>query len=577
MTVIVGIDLGTTYSAVACVRDGHPQLIPNSLGEVLTPSVVGFEDDGRLLVGQVAKEYSVLHPDRCAAMFKRQMGTDWTFSVDGQRHTPVELSSLVLKSLKQDAELWLSTSVARAVISVPAYFNDDQRKATILAGQMAGLHVERIINEPTAAAIAYGLHEAGNDKLIAVFDLGGGTFDVSLVDLFEGLVEVRASSGVSQLGGEDFTRALAARVLAARGLAYEHAEIHSPLLVARLIEHCERAKRQLSREASVDIPIPDEQGKRQAVEPTVTVTRAEFQQWTRSILTRIDLPLRRCLGDAKVPPEMVEEVILVGGATRMPAVSEHVTRFFRQLPRCRLNPDEVVALGAAVQAGLIANDAHLEDLVVTDVAPFTLGVEVSKKVGMERRPGYFSPIIHRNTTIPVSRAARYSTVEANQTEIRLKVYQGESRRVSENLLLGELEIGEIPRGPAGQEVEVRLTYDLNGVLEVEATVVATGQKVSTVIARHAQSLCEAEIAAAVEKMQALKTHPREVSANHFLLRRAEKLYGELPLEVRDELASLLDGFEQVLEMQDGPAISRFRERLETLLQRFEGDRQNDCP
>jgi molecular chaperone HscC len=292
-------------------------------------------------------------------------------------------------------------------------------------------------------------------------------------------------------------------------------------------------------------------------------------------LSRIELPLRRALGDVNIAASMIDEVILVGGATRMPAVRDRVEAYFQKVPRSRFDPDEVVAMGAAVQAGLIDGDEDLEDVVVTDVAPFTLGVEVSKRMGLDQRPGYFSPIIHRNTTIPVSRSHRYSTIRANQTEMRIGIYQGESRRVSDNHKLGELIVDGIPLAPPGQEVDVRMTYDLNGVLEVEATVVDTGEVVSTVIARHAHGLSEKEIAAAVESMKALKTHPREAAENRFLLRRAERLYRELPFQLRDDLGELVDGFEQVLEMQDPTAICRTRQRLLDFLDRCEhGDTDN---
>jgi len=566
---IIGIDLGTTNSVAAWMSGEGPRLIPNSLGEVLTPSVVGFDPSGRLLIGREAWEYQVLHPERCASLFKRHMGSSWTFSCDGKTFHPEELSGLVLRALKEDAEAHLQEPVTRAVITVPAYFNDDQRKATIRAGTLAGLEVERIINEPTAAAIAYGMHESDEEKVVVVFDLGGGTFDVSVVELFEGAIEVRASSGESFLGGEDFTRALAARVLLHAGIIYERAEMDSPAQVARAIQLCERAKCRLTRDETAPIAIPDARGEVDETSRTVTVSRAEFQAWTEHILARIELPIRRGLGDAGLRREQVDEVILVGGATRMPAVRNRVAEIFQQPPHSRLNPDEVVALGAAVQAGLISRESSLEDLVVTDVAPFTLGVEVTKQMGMELRGGYFCPIIHRNTTIPVSRIDRLATLHANQTDVRVRVYQGEGRRVEDNLLLGEFTVKGIPRGPAGQEIDVRFTYDLNGVLEVEATIVETQKKTGIVITRHARGMSEREISAAVQAMQALKTHPREESVNRFLLRRAERLYRELPLWERDVLGDLLDGFESALELQDAEAIERFRQELDIFLSRFD--------
>lgn len=572
MSQIIGIDLGTTNSAAAYMSPDGPKLIPNAVGGVLTPSVVGLDESGRLLVGAAAKELRVLKPERCASLFKRYMGTDWTATLAGREFTPEELSGLVLRSLRSDAEAFFKQVVERAIITVPAYFNDRQRQATMAAGKIAGLTVERILNEPTAAAIAYGFHEANEEKTLLIFDLGGGTFDVSLVDLFEGALEVKASSGESALGGEDFTRVLASRVLHRAGQAYERAEVDSPLQVARLIQLCETAKLRLSREEEAIVRVPDKKGNLPANAEEVTVSRKQLEEWVSHILARVEIPVRRVLADARVKREDVSEVILVGGATRMPLVVERVTQMMGKPPQRRLNPDEVVALGAAVQAGLFSRDAALEDMVVTDVAPFTLGVEVSKKFGHEYRTGYFSPVIDRNTVIPVSRSEIYSTLEPNQTSILLNIYQGESRRVEDNLLLGKLDVKGIPPGPEGQAVEVRFSYDLNGVLEVEATIAATKKSVSTVITRHAKGgMTGEQIRQAVKDMARLKTHPREEARNRYLLKRAERLYQELGSHERDILGHLLDGFEASLSLQDQQAVQSNREALEEFLSRHDPD------
>jgi molecular chaperone HscC len=573
---IIGIDLGTTNSVAAYMRDGVPTLIPNALGESLTPSVVGLDESGAILVGREAKEYQVSHPERCVGQFKRQMGTDWKWQLGAQSFTPEQLSSLVLRTIKEDAAAHLGQPIERAVITVPAYFNDHQRKATIRAGQLAGLKVERIINEPTAAAIAYGLHEAGEDKVVAVFDLGGGTFDVSIVEMFEGTVEVRASSGECFLGGEDFTRTMAARVLETKGYVFERIELEAPALVSRMIHQCERAKRLLAQQGQATVRLADRSGEIPDGAPEILIYREQFEKWTEHILARVELPVRRGLGDANLKRSDIDEVILVGGATRMAAVVERVTRLFQKEPHSRMNPDEVVALGAAVQAGLIGRDMSLEDLVVTDVAPFTLGVETSKRMGLEIRDGYFTPVIHRNTTIPTSRLKRVSTLHANQTEVNVKVFQGENRRVKDNLLLGELSLKGIPRGPAGQEIDIRFTYDLNGVLEVEAIVVETQAKASLVITRHAKGLSEQQIAQAVAGMDQLKTHPREETANRFLLKRAERVYRELPLHEREALGDLIDGFEDALDLQEKDAIERFHEELTRFLDIFDGGSSGDA-
>ena len=569
MEPVIGIDLGTTNSLVAHMEGDGPRAICNALGETLTPSVVGIDEDGKILVGRAAKELQATKAERCAALFKRYMGSDWSTELGGRKFSAEELSSLVLRSLKQDAEAYFGTSVERSVISVPAYFNDQQRKATIHAGQMAGLKVERIVNEPTAAAVAYGLHEANEDKLFLVFDLGGGTFDVSLVESFEGALEVRASSGESFLGGEDFTRALAARVLEQNGLQFERAELESPRMIGRLLQQCEAAKLRLSQQASAVVRMPDRDGRFGDASTETIVERDQFQAWTDYILARVELPIRRVLADARLNREDIDEIILVGGATRMPAVVDAVTRLFGKPPRRRLNPDQVVALGAAVQAGLISRNEGLKDLVVTDVCPFTLGIAISKRFGNETRDGYFLPIINRNTTIPVSRVERVCTLQANQTEIKIKLYQGEARRVEDNLYLGEFSAGGIPRGPAGQEIDVRFTYDLNGVLEAEATIVETGQKAAHVVTRHARGLSQKQIAQAVADMEKLKTHPREETVNRFLLRRAERIYQELGQFEREGLSQMLDGFEQAMELGEEDAIERHRRALSEFLDRFD--------
>jgi len=577
MSKVIGIDLGTTNSAAAYLTDEGPRLIPNALGEPLTPSVVGLDPQGKLLVGRAAKELQVVHPERCGSLFKRHMGSEWQVTLAGRKFTPEELSSLVLRSLKADAEALFGEPVERAVITVPAYFNDHQRKATINAGRIAGWRVERIFNEPTAAALAYGFHELREDKVLIIFDLGGGTFDVSIVELCEGVLEVRASSGESFLGGEDFTRTLAARVLESCGYQFERTEMEAPRLVSRMVQQCELAKCRLSRQDSATVRIPDRRGELAEDAREMTLTRSQLEAWTQHILARIELPIRRVLGDARLKQEDVNEVILVGGATRMPMVISRVTELFGRPPQRRLNPDEVVALGAAVQAGLIAREERVEDLVVTDVAPFTLGVEICKKFGPELRSGYFLPIIQRNTTIPVSRVERVNTLEPNQTTIEVKIYQGESRRVEDNLFLGDFQVQGIPRGPAGQEVDIRFTYDLNGVLEVEATIVETKRRVTHVVTRYARGLNQEQVRRAVQEMEKLKTHPREETANRFQLRRAERIYQELSLEARQVLGQLLDGFEAALNMQDAEAIARHREVLERFLDRYEADQQGLWP
>ncbi|MFN0058772.1 MAG: Hsp70 family protein [Planctomycetota bacterium] len=558
---LLGIDLGTTNSLVAVFQDGAPRLIPNAMGEVLTPSIVGVLDDDRVLVGAAARELRVTRPERCAASFKRWMGTDREVTLGRHKFSPSELSSLVLRSLRADAEAFLGAPPTEAVITVPAYFNDHQRKATKIAGELAGFAVRRIINEPTAAALTYGFHDRHANRRLLVFDLGGGTFDVTLMQTFEGTLEIAATSGESQLGGEDFTERLMGWALRQHGLLLETAEMREPLRVARLRQEAEHAKRALTANESSTFRMPDGRGEFASDAPIVHVTREIFGTQCAELLRRLEPPVRRVLRDASLGPEAVDEVILVGGATRMPIVHETVARLFSKQPLVTFDPDHVVALGAAVQAALITDDAAVGDMVMTDVCPFTLGVEIVKVFGQQRRDGYFMPIIHRNTTIPVSCEEIVSTLDANQREITVRVFQGDARRVEDNLPLGELRVTGIPPGPAGTEIHVRFTYDLNGILEVEAFVPSAGKKFQTVLTQHVKGLNSPQIALAVQKLQSLKFYPRDELPNRQLVLFVERILGELNRYQREAIEQLLDGFEQSMATGDRERFAAAREQL----------------
>ncbi len=556
---IVGIDLGTTHSLCAVFQDGRPRLIRNASGGVLTPSVVGLLDDGRVVVGAAARELGVTRPERVARCFKRLMGTDAEVRLGRESFTPPQLSALVLRALKADAEADLGGAVTDAVITVPAYFNDHQRQATRLAGKLAGLNVRRVLNEPTAAALAYGLTDRDAERRLLVFDLGGGTFDVTLMTVFEGTLEIQSTAGDGHLGGEDFTDRLAADLLRARGLQLEALEALEPRRVARLRAECERAKRELTRADHAEVRLPDARGE--LTDERASITRAQLGERARDLLDRLARPLERALRDGRVGPEDVDQVLLVGGATRMPLVADFVRERLGREPLCTLDPDEVVCLGAAVQAGMIVDDAALEDVVLTDVCPFTLGVEIVKRFGDRVHPGFFLPVIHRNTTIPVSREEVVSTVVPNQRVVRVRIFQGEARKVDENLPLGELEVSGIPPGPEGQDVLLRFTYDLNGILEVEAVVPSTGRRFQTVITRHVKGLSEAEVRRAVEALQALKFYPRDDVRNQELLRFGERVVGELPPYDRQALEAVLDAFEAAMSSGEPERFDAAREAL----------------
>lgn len=568
---IVGIDLGTTNSLVAWLSPDGPQVIPNALGEFLTPSAVAIDHDGKVLVGKAAKELQIVEPDRCATIFKRLMGTDRLTKIADREFRAEELSSLVLRSLKADAEAYLKQPIDEVVITVPAYFSELQRKATVHAGEIAGLRVRRIINEPTAAAVAYGLHELKQERVALVFDLGGGTFDVSILDQFESTLEIRSSAGEVFLGGEDFTRSMASHILTSRQMMFEKTEARHPRMLSRLLHECELAKRKLSNSDIATVRFPNTDGAVDESCESISVSADQMRQWTENLLSQTRLPLQRALSDAGLTRYQIDEVILVGGATRMPQIKSLLTQTFEKEPRCTLDPDLVVAMGAAIQGGLVNLNKAVTDMVVTDVAPFTLGLEVAKHIAGHPTGGYFCPVISRNTTIPVSRVEQFSTMSANQSTITVRLYQGESRKAADNLFLGEFDLKGIPPGPAGQQVEIRFTYDLNGILEVEAKATANGKKATFVVTRHAQNMSETQIKEAVRRMQELKSDPREDHANRHLLKKADRLYRELPADLRRYLESLLTGFEEALQLQDLSAIEANRTSLEQFMSRFDDE------
>ena len=558
---IIGIDLGTTNSLCALWRDGQAELVPNALGETLTPSIVSVDDDGQVLVGRSARERLFTHPDSTVAAFKRLMGSATATRLGRRTFRPEELSSLVLRALKADAEALLGEPVDEAVISVPAYFNDTQRKATRLAGELAGLRVERLVNEPTAAALAYGLHEDADDRRILVFDLGGGTFDVSVLEFFDGVMEVHASAGDNVLGGEDFVDALVRQFAQAHQLDPQGMDRR---LVNRLREQAEQAKRQLNSqpEAVLRLAVNDN-----TLEWTVTQT--QYERLIDPILQRIRAPVERALRDCGLQLEEIDDVVLVGGSTRKTVVQRLVARMFGRLPLRRINPDEVVALGAAVQAGLKARDAALKERVLTDVCPYTLGVEVSNRRDALTVDGLFAPVIERNTVIPASRMQTFYPMHDRQSELRLKVYQGESAKVRENILLGELSVPLPPGAVDESAVDVRFTYDVNGLLEVEATVQRSGQTHRLVIQQRETKLSAGDIAARLKKLEALKIHPRDQALNVLLLSRANRLYQEFIGDMRGQVMNAIASFEAALASQEPRRIARESEQFAAFLDALE--------
>lgn len=554
---MIGIDLGTTHSLVSVLRDGGPEVLKDEAGLTLVPSVVAVAADGTVLTGRAAQDRLVVAPESGQAFFKRDMGTDRTYNFGGRTWTPIECSAVVLREMKRIAELGLGHAVDSAVITVPAYFHDPQRQATVDAARIAGLKVERLVNEPTAAALAWGFQRPGDDSTLLVFDLGGGTFDVTLLEVFDGVVEVKASSGESRLGGEDYTEALGRWLSGKTGVpAGEWSRGRRRMQVEQL-------KRDLGKGGAVDFVW--EKG-------SVRVEPADFQAAALDLTARLWPVVRRCLRDGGVTPQQLTAVLMVGGATRMPLVVDGVREMLGLEPKTDLDPDRVVALGAAVQQALVAGHEAVRDFVLTDVCPHTLGVAVAKALMPGRpEPGFFEPLIDRNTTVPVSRNNLFSTIYPEQDELRIEVFQGESRMVRENRKIGEVVVQGMKHRPGQAHpgaVDVRFTYDMSGLLEVEVTVLATGQKVAKVFEERPGSMTPEQISEAVRRLGPLKLNPRDLPPNRARLERANRLYAELSGEMRASLNELIDRFESALALGEAAAIGMVAEDLDRFLAPF---------
>jgi molecular chaperone HscC len=557
---MIGIDLGTTNSLVAVCDENGPRVLANELGEDLTPSIVAVAEDGTVLVGRAAKDRLITNPEAGRAFFKRDMGTTSTYAFGGRRWSPVECSAVVLREMKRIAETHLGHEVDSAVITVPAYFHDQQRQATMDAAKVAGLKVERLLNEPTAAALAYGFNREDDLNTLLVFDLGGGTFDVTVLECFDGVVEVKASSGDGRLGGEDYTEALIAWV------AKELGHITPKEQEMRWRNVVEHLKRRLTAEETAEVQIGDK---------IAPVSRADFTDATKHITARLWPAVRRALNDAQLTPKQIDAVLLVGGASRMPAVQDMVRRDLGTEPQRSLDPDRVVALGAAVQQALCVGGSAVRDIVLTDVCPHSLGVEVAKALlPGHSQPGYFDPILDRNTTVPVSRSRNYRTMHPQQDQALLKVYQGESRLTKENHLIGMIRIDGLKSAsndPQGGTFDVRFTYDMNGILEVEVTIGSSGKKLTEVFEQRPGTMTREQIAEALGMLGPLKKHPRESPAHRARLERAQRLFTELTGLLRDALTQELDQFEAALESQDPKFIAPAAERLDAFMKPYFAD------
>ena len=557
MSEYIGIDLGTTHSLIGIWSGEEVKLIPNALDKLLTPSAVSVDSQNNIIVGEAAFERLVTHSHFSATEFKRFMGTPKQYQLGEKLFSPEDLSAFVLTQLKQDAENYLGRAVTEAVISVPAYFNNRQRRATQKAAELAGLKVERLINEPTAAALAYGLvKEQVSDEQgplsYLVLDLGGGTFDVSLLEIFNGIFEIRASSGDNYLGGNDFTSVIVDDFCAKQSLSHDAL---TPAVKSTLFGAANVIKRELSVASSASFAVKIE-GK--LVEYKLVASR--FADLTESLLSRIRHPISRTMNDAGLKTSELAGVILVGGASRMPVFRSSVAKMLGRIPSSHYDPDFAIVAGACIQAGLKARDASLQDIVMVDVCPYTLGVEVFNEYDQPE----FKPIIERNQAIPVSKTRSVYTRYPNQEEIAVKVFQGESFKPSDNVALGELLMSVSPMLDS-QEVLLTYTYDINGILEVEVTIAASNEKQTLYVSDDESELSSDQLRERFTQLQELKLLPRNEVKNVVLLAKLERLFEQSLAEQREFYAQLLRSFKTVIQRHDKEYVDKQREEINQLL------------
>ena len=550
---IVGIDLGTTNSLVACYDGKSVKIIPNRLGEHLTPSVVSLDDDGTVLVGKTALARSLRRPLSSAAVFKRSMGTDREYTLGDKKLRAEELSSFILRSLKEDAEVFLGQKVDEAVISVPAYFNDMQRKATKRAGELAGLKVERIISEPTAAALAYGLMDGRERAKYLVFDLGGGTFDVSILARTGRIIEVRSIAGDNYLGGEDFTDVIEQMFCRECGVSLLAATYEERAQIRELTEKCKCALSNAPA-AVMECTVGGEK-------KSFAVTAEEYEQACEPLFERLRRPVERSLKDAGIKASEIDEVVLVGGATKSAIVKKLAAAMFGRAPKSSVNPDEAVAAGAALQSAMKQRAAAVREVILTDVCPFTLGTDVVHNNGLFEESGHYLPIIERNTVIPVSRTQTVYTAHDYQTMVCVKILQGESRMTKNNLCLGELNV-PVPSKPKGEEaVDITYTYDINSLLEVKVRVHSTGLVRTMIIKGEGNKMSDEEAKKRMEELAYLKISPRELEENKLALYLADCAYEDATGDRRLTIDRYISAFERAMGKGNAAEIEKTRREL----------------